>query len=169
MVFPRQEYWVGCHFLLQGIFPTQGSNPGLLYCRQILYWLSYKGSPFSENHMKIHGRDFFHLTYVEPKYQSDEHNQTCANDCQCLIWILWYRLSPVECNTGCYQLTSQFDHHRFQLVYPTSEHHPARNLSMKSLLILGSVTAPSPYTAHIFFCFWQRTFKLPHKCTHLTC
>ena len=28
--------------LLQGIFPTQGSNPGLLYCRQILYQLSYK-------------------------------------------------------------------------------------------------------------------------------
>ena len=33
------------HFLLQGIFPTQESNPGLLHCRQILYRLSYKGSP----------------------------------------------------------------------------------------------------------------------------
>ena len=32
---------VGCHGLLQGIFPTQGSNPGLLHCRQILYQLSY--------------------------------------------------------------------------------------------------------------------------------
>ena len=31
--------------LLQGIFPTQGSNPGLLHCRQILYQLSHKGSP----------------------------------------------------------------------------------------------------------------------------
>ena len=30
---------VGCHFLLQGIFPTQGSNPGLLHCRQMLYCL----------------------------------------------------------------------------------------------------------------------------------
>ena len=28
---------VGCHALLQGIFPTQGSNPGLLYCGQIFY------------------------------------------------------------------------------------------------------------------------------------
>ena len=36
---------VGCHFLLQGIFLTQGSNPGLLHCRQILYCLSYQGSP----------------------------------------------------------------------------------------------------------------------------
>ena len=34
---------VGCHFLLQGIFPTQGANPGLSYCRQTLYHLSHQG------------------------------------------------------------------------------------------------------------------------------
>ena len=45
MGFSRQEYWSGFHFLLQGIFPTQESNPGLLHCRQILYRLSYEGSP----------------------------------------------------------------------------------------------------------------------------
>ena len=37
--------WVGCHSLFQGIFPTQGLNPGLLHCRQILYHLSHQGSP----------------------------------------------------------------------------------------------------------------------------
>ena len=31
-------------FLLQGIFPAQGLNPGLLYCRRILYQLSHQGS-----------------------------------------------------------------------------------------------------------------------------
>ena len=36
---------VGCHFLLQGIFPTQGSNPGLQHCRQTLHHLSHQGSP----------------------------------------------------------------------------------------------------------------------------
>ena len=36
---------MGCHALLQGIFPTQGLNLGLLHCRQILYHLSYLGSP----------------------------------------------------------------------------------------------------------------------------
>ena len=36
---------MGCHFLLQGIFLTQGLNPGLLHCRQILYQLSSEGSP----------------------------------------------------------------------------------------------------------------------------
>ena len=34
---------MGCHFLLQGIFPTQGSTSGLLHCRQILYCLSHQG------------------------------------------------------------------------------------------------------------------------------
>ena len=33
------------HPLLQGIFPTQGLNPGLLHCRQVLYCLSPRGSP----------------------------------------------------------------------------------------------------------------------------
>ena len=36
---------MGCHFLLQGIFPTQGSNPDLLHYRQPLYRLSHQGSP----------------------------------------------------------------------------------------------------------------------------
>ena len=40
MGFSRQEYWSGCHFLLQRISPTQGSNPGLQHCRQTLYHLS---------------------------------------------------------------------------------------------------------------------------------
>ena len=41
MGLPRQNIGVGCHFLLQGIFPTQGSNMGLLHCSQTLYHLSY--------------------------------------------------------------------------------------------------------------------------------
>ena len=35
----------GSLFLLQGIFPSQGSNTGLPHCRRILYQLSHKGSP----------------------------------------------------------------------------------------------------------------------------
>ena len=40
-----QNTGVGSLSFLQGIFPTQGSNPGLPHCRQILYQLSHKGSP----------------------------------------------------------------------------------------------------------------------------
>ena len=42
---PGQNTGVGSLSLLQGIFPTQGSNTGLPHCRQILYQLSRKGSP----------------------------------------------------------------------------------------------------------------------------
>ena len=42
---PGKNTGEGCHALLQGIFPAQGSNPGLLHCRWILYQLSHKGSP----------------------------------------------------------------------------------------------------------------------------
>ena len=43
---PGQKTRVGGHSLLQGIFPTQGSNPSLPHCRWILYQLSYQGSPY---------------------------------------------------------------------------------------------------------------------------
>ena len=42
---PSQNTGVGSRSLLQGIFPTQGSNPGVLHCRPILYQLSHQGSP----------------------------------------------------------------------------------------------------------------------------
>ena len=49
---PGKNARVGSLSRLQGIFPTQGSNPGLLNCRRILYQLSHKGSPC--NHYLYH-------------------------------------------------------------------------------------------------------------------
>ena len=46
---------VDCHALLQGIFLTQGSNLGLPHCRQILYHLSFKGSPYRYYSPSTHG------------------------------------------------------------------------------------------------------------------
>ena len=42
---PGKNTGVGCHFLIQEIFPTQGLNLVFLHCRQILYLLSHQGSP----------------------------------------------------------------------------------------------------------------------------
>ena len=42
---PGQNIEVGSHSFLQGICPTQGLNPGLPHCRQIVYQLRHKGSP----------------------------------------------------------------------------------------------------------------------------
>ena len=51
---PGQNTGVGSLSLLQGIFPTQESNQGLLHSRQILYQLSYQGSspPYLQNHWR---------------------------------------------------------------------------------------------------------------------
>ena len=49
MVCPRNSLGnttgISCHSLFQGIFPAWGLNLALLHCRQILYYLSYQGSP----------------------------------------------------------------------------------------------------------------------------
>ena len=47
--FPGKNTGLFRHFLPQGIFPTQGSNLGLLHCRQILYCLSHQGSHLYSN------------------------------------------------------------------------------------------------------------------------
>ena len=46
--FSGKNAGAGCHFLPQGIFPAQGSNPGLPHCTQTLYPLSHQGSPYNE-------------------------------------------------------------------------------------------------------------------------
>ena len=63
-----QNIGVGSRSLLQGIFPTQGSNSGLLHCRWILYRLRHQGSPFVSPTTNlgfvqkvISGRDFHDL------------------------------------------------------------------------------------------------------------
>ena len=59
---------VGSHSFLQGIFPTQGLNPGLLLCRQILYHLRHQGNPIvlNKNRPKVnmkHLRKLFTMKY----------------------------------------------------------------------------------------------------------
>ena len=47
---------VGCHFLFQGIFLTQGSNLGLPHCRKILYYLKHQGSTQQKGQTSSHQR-----------------------------------------------------------------------------------------------------------------
>ena len=60
MGFSRQDTGVGCHFLLQGFFLTQGSNPGLLNCRKILYHLSHQGAPLKNLFKTVRHEDSDH-------------------------------------------------------------------------------------------------------------
>ena len=51
--FPGKSIGEGCHFLLHGIFPTQGSNLSLPHCRQTLYHLSHQASPCKAVHSNL--------------------------------------------------------------------------------------------------------------------
>ena len=78
---------VGRHFLLQRIFPTQDSNLGPLHCRQILYQLSYEGSPKCTCHymlVKIYRR--YNMTLGDNGESLQVH---CCNKCalQCGMWM----------------------------------------------------------------------------------
>ena len=95
---------VDCHFLLQGIFPTQGSNLGLPHCRQLLYHLSHQRSPRwgkgEINHMPL-GISFTYpsesispigvvsqrlwhtkVSCLQPQFQ-------CLSPCTVLTWMLF--------------------------------------------------------------------------------
>ena len=62
MGFPIKNTRVGCHFLLQGIFPTQGSNPHLLHWQVDSLWLNYQGSP-NQSYLYIYPVFFCVLDY----------------------------------------------------------------------------------------------------------
>ena len=71
---------------------------------------------------------------MELKDQSDEHNQTGANDFQSLIRKCWVcSLSPVWYDIDCSQLKLWCHCHQFQLVYQTVEYRPVRNIQHETL------------------------------------
>ena len=61
---PGKNTGVDCHFLLQGIFPTQGSNSHLPHYGQMLYPLSHQGSPMTNLDRILKSRDITLLTKV---------------------------------------------------------------------------------------------------------
>ena len=63
---PGQNIGVGSLSLLQEIFPTQGSNPGLLHCGQIFYQLSHQGSPsIREMQVKTNNPTLVRMTIIK--------------------------------------------------------------------------------------------------------
>ena len=79
---PGKGTRVGCHAFLQGIFQTQESNLGLLHCRQILYQLSYEGSPErAESKLTFLVWQFKHLR--QPLVAAILHNDGTSFYCPC--------------------------------------------------------------------------------------
>ena len=68
---PSRNTWLGCHFMLQGIFSIQESNPGLLHCRQNLYWLSYEGNCKNQLYSNQKKKKKEKASWMPPPYQNN--------------------------------------------------------------------------------------------------
>ena len=84
---PGQNSRVGSRSLLQGIFPTEGSNPGLPHCRQILYQLRHKGSP------RI--LEWGSLSLLQRIFLTQESNQGLLH-CSQIVYQLTCQGSPIR-------------------------------------------------------------------------
>ena len=90
---PGKNTGVGGHALLQGIFPTQGSNPGLLLRRQVLYWLSHRDAiTIPEEHLSKG-----HITQTSSRLI--KHPLSWGENKMCLYWQMWCRWTPAEDST----------------------------------------------------------------------
>ena len=81
---PDKNTGVGCDFLLWGIFLTQGSNPGILHCRQILYHLRYQEGRGNGTHRRACALGLFLLHFY---YKGFSHKTTLS--CKS-SWKMWH-------------------------------------------------------------------------------
>ena len=72
---PEKNTGMDCHALLQGIFPTQGSNPGLPHYRQMLCPLSHQGSlELTEaEDIKMRWQEYTEELYKKDRHDPDNH------------------------------------------------------------------------------------------------
>ena len=127
---------MGSYFLLQGIFPTQGLNPGILYCRQYFYWLRHQGSPITKFHRLINNRNLF-LTGLDPGSHRSE--------CQCGHVMM----RAVFCADFSRILTRQTAEQRRKLSHDS--HKGTNSMHKGSILMISPIfnflpKSPPPHT-----------------------
>ena len=119
---PDKNTRMGCHFLLQGIFPIQGWNPGLPHCRWILYCVSHQGSP----------RTLEWVAYPFSRRSFQPRNQTGVSIVGGLFTSWATREAHTE-NTWCQILVTMPD--GLGLSWPLLDHSLADFRWMRSRLI----------------------------------
>ena len=136
MGFSRQEYWSEWHFLLQGIFLTQGLNSCLLHLRHwrpILYQLSHWGSPCAMWR-------FYHFASSEDMFEDAWFPTTLPSEFVVKFWnvpVWWDRLFP-----GNFRLHFPFHEWSWVFLYMVEAHLYSAfcSCSLPSVLGLGDAT-----------------------------
>ena len=126
---PGKNTGMGYHTLLQGIFPTQGANPGLPYCRQILHHLNHQGSPGMVQICLIN--------YLPPKA-----NMTYPE------FLISLNLDSSEAGVTLFKTKQRLDFFlSFSLLYP--QHVEQCQYTLLNEWILASGAKDRPRTCHI--------------------
>ena len=164
-----QMIWLGTplvginHLIFQNRFIIKDSLPissytqhHLLYLKTNIWcdwsWFMFLWHFSTKLQVEIQSRGFFHLTYVEPKHQSNSHKQACANDFRQLImihWVCW--LSPVGYIADYPQLMSWIWPLAISTGLPkcgerSNEKSPVRNIK-NHFAEVWLLIAPSPHVA----------------------
>ena len=159
-ISPGRNTGVGYHPLLQGIFPTQGSSPGLLHCRQILYHLSHQGSPcrWDQSSKEMHSKSFsIHTSNSSAVYQLSEWSETLSIFLSprskllrmiCFLWCLLQFLSGLDCPglPASYLLWIIVNSHKrypkmaLETAYQMCSSHPPREIDSCDCNGIHSVT-----------------------------
>ena len=94
---PGKNTGEGCHALFQGIFLTQGSNPGLPHCRQILYHPSHQGSPrivkweaFPFSRVTSWPRNWTRVYYIAGRFFTSWATQEAPKGYYCIFYKYIY-------------------------------------------------------------------------------
>ena len=133
--FPGKNTGVGCPALLQGIFPTQGSNPGLAHCGQILYHLSHQGSLLVEK-----------ITLFQQQRQLWEERLMSP----CALTLVRITASFFFCFVPFFSTTCKSPNTHFHRGL-TSKCPGCKSISMTPLFSSFHWLKPSPFSFFLFF------------------
>ena len=145
---PGQSTGVGGLFLLQGIFLTQGSNPGLLHCRQTLYQLNHKGSI----------RILEWVAYPFPRGSSQLRNRTRVS---CIAGGLFSSKFPFTSpmwSESCSVVSSSLPPHGLY----SPQNSLGQNTGVGSLSLLQGIFPTQGLNPGLPHC-WQVLYQLSHQ------
>ena len=162
---PGQNTGVGSRSFLQGIFPTQGLNPGLPHCRWILYQLSHRGSP-EIDHMAVLFLAFWETSMLFPILAVPVYNPTNStfSSVQSLSSVQLFATPWIAAHQASLSITTSWSSLRLtsiESVMPSSHLILCRPLYLLPPIPLSIRVLSSESTLHIRWPkYWSFSFSI---------
>ena len=171
---PGHNTGVGSLSLLQGIFPTQVSNPGLSHCRRILYQLSHKGSPWGKDYC-TNSKHLFQAAQksllnfwvrVCLKPHPSFWSVSCSSYMKFFFMLFFFVFRPLDCCLLYDFLSLIMTYYSIILLFVCFANHKWKFLKGKKLWhFFKSLTVPGSMLFKDLshnLCWWDRVGLDPH-------